>query len=153
MSGLGLQLIYENGAGDIGVKDGQLQIGNSLNTVVLASLFSNRRVEDNDQITEEDKQNIENGFWATPLMSHNKTFWGSRYWQFTRTTTATAVNGLHQAAIDATKWLQDEGIVETITVETKRTGVDRIEQIITYTETSGEISQVIFKNLWDEIRG
>ena len=153
MSGLGLQLFYENSAGDIGVKDGRLITGNSLNTIVLTSLFSNRRAEDDDPISEQDKQNIENGYWAEALMSHGNKHFGSKYWQYLRSTIVLAVNGLQQSAIEATKWLKDTGIVETIVVETNRKGIDRIEQIITYTEPTGETTQIIFKNLWDEIRG
>lgn len=148
----GLKLFFQRGEGDLGIQDGQLIVADDLNTLVLTSEFSDARAETEDPI---DQLNPEiRGFWAEVLMAVNGRRWGSKYWIYRRNILNNdTVNGVNDAGKDCVKHLKDNGVVDTITVETERQGGDRIAQQITYTEPGQqEQIRVTFRNLWDAIR-
>jgi len=149
----GLKLFFESGEGDLGIKDRRLIVEEDINTLVLTSEFSDARAQPADPV---DELNPEiNGYWAESLMAINGRNWGSKYWQYRRNIVNNdTVNGINDAGKEAVQHLKDNGIVETIEVETERQGIDRIAQQITYTEPSQQQSiRIIFRNLWDFIRG
>ena len=148
----GLKLFFENNQGDLKIENGQFVVADDLNTLVLTSEFSDARAELEDP---KDPLNIETkGYWGETLMAINARRWGSKYWLFRRVILNTeTVNSINNAGKACVQHLRDNGIVETITVETERQGIDRVGQQITYQEPSNEEpTRVIFRNLWDVIR-
>lgn len=148
----GLKLLFQNGEGDLSLKDGRLVVADDLNTLVLTSQFSDARAAEEDPV---DPLNPETrGFWGETLAAINGRRWGSKYWIYRRAILNNeTVNGVDNTGNACVQHLKDNGVVETITVETERQGVDRIAQQITYTEPGNEEpTRVTFRNLWDAIR-
>lgn len=148
----GLKLFFENGEGDIKIKNGQFIVEDDLNTLVLTSQFSDARAETDDPV--DPLRPEKRGYWGEFLMAINGRRWGSKYWLFIRNTVnSETVNSINVTGKSSVQHLKDNGIVETITVETERQGIDRIAQQITYKEPEAETAtRVTFRNLWDAIR-
>lgn len=148
----GLKLAFEKGAGDLILKDGQLVVEDDLNTLVLTSEFSDARAEADDPVDPLNPQ--VQGYWAEVLMAINGRRWGSKYWLYRRQILNDDVaNALDDTARECTQHLRDNGIVETITVETEKQNGNRVAQQITYTEPGDEEpTRITFRNLWDFIR-
>lgn len=148
----GLKLFFQSGEGDLKIENGQFVVADDLNTLVLTSEFSDARAEPEDPV---DPLNPETrGFWGETLMAINDRRWGCKYWLYRRSILNTeTVNGIDDAGKACVQHLRDNGIVDTIAVETERQGIDRVAQQITFTEPGDqEPTRVTFRNLWDAIR-
>ncbi len=148
----GLKLFFENGQGDLKIKNGRFVVEDDLNTLVMNSQFSDARAEPEDP--KDPLNNETRGFWGEFLMAINGRRWGSKYWLYKRSIVNTeTVNDLQTAGKACVQHLQDNGIVATIEVETEQKDPSTVAQQITYIEPNAEQAQrITFRNLWDTIR-
>lgn len=113
MSDIGLFLTSD--CVDLQIEEEAIQFDEGLETAVLISLFSDRR------ITVEKLPDLETdrrGWWADTISEIENDKIGSELWLYDREkiTTQTLV-GLSQACEDALNWLVEDGVADNIEVE------------------------------------
>ena len=117
-----IALVYDNAtqAADFVRDGGNLQSDDTLETVVLISLFTRRRANDDDQLPDAQDTNRQ-GWWADTYADVEGDRIGSRLWLLRRSKTTQSTLNLARAYIEeALQWLVDDGIAESVTVAVER---------------------------------
>lgn len=87
-----------------------------LETAVVISLFTDRRAEDDDPVDPTDRR----GWWADTFPGVEGDKIGSRLWELEREKqTQQTLNRAHAYVQEALAWLVDDGVAESIEVETE----------------------------------
>lgn len=115
-----------------------------LQRAVINSLFCWRRADESD-----DYGDSRSGWWADtgedePL--------GSRLWLLQRAKlTESNLRKAQEYAEEALKWLVDDGIAESVSVECERDGVDRLNMKVTVIRADGNSATGMrFEDVWGE---
>lgn len=129
---------------DIVIEDGDLKADNGLETAMLISLFSDRRVTKEELPPSETDQR---GWWADEISEPLDDKIGSILWTTERSKITEGVsNQIRDAVRDSLAWLLEEGIAETVDV----TSAIQNEQIVAtakITRPAGD--DIPFKFVWD----
>jgi len=131
---------------DLVIENGTLKADNTLETSMLISAFSNRRVGREDLppgITEQQ------GWWADQLSEVNGNLIGSRLWTLARKGKIIdeTISEMESIILELLNWLIEDGIADTITATSERDGTYGIKG-------SGEIKKpdgdnIPFSFIWD----
>jgi len=127
---------------------GSVETAADLGQLVVVSLFSDRRVDDGDDVPNaaQDPQN-RGGWWADAFAADGDKF-GSRLWLLQRgkvndATAATAVD----YAKEALQWMVDDHLCAVVDVTAER-DTDRINMTVIITKSDGTKEDHQFDDLW-----
>jgi len=130
---------------DMVIENGTLKADNSLETSMLVSAYSNRRVEAEDLppgIT------IQEGWWADQFSEVLGDLIGSRLWTLDRGKIVDeTVVEMQSILIQAFEWMTEDGIADNIVVTTERNGTNSVEGQIQVFKPDGD--NIPFKSIWD----
>ncbi len=131
---------------DMVIENGDLKPDNGLDTAVLISMFSDKRVS-----LEELPQGHRDrrGWWADLVSEPQDDEMGSTLWRLLaigKVSSFTAVE-LESIMTDALTWMLEDGIASQIVVTAERTEVNRISGSAKITKPDGD--NIPFKFLWD----
>lgn len=119
-----------------------------LRRAVTISLFSWRRAATDDALDDADRQ----GWWGDCAPSEAGDQIGSRLWLLRRRTlTDETLRDAREYAEEALLWMTDDDIVTTVAVTAERQGNDRLNLLVTLTESNGETVQLAFEDTWSLI--
>lgn len=113
--------LYSN---DIKIQNGILELDNGLQTAIYISLFTDRRIGEDDEIP--DRSNDRRGYWGDTLEDEPL---GSFLWTLDREKITTSLlNKIDTYSKDALNWLIEDGIASEINTIVERDSKN-IEQI------------------------
>lgn len=141
-----IALILENNCFDISIENDDLVADNGLETSVTISLFTDKRV------TEEELPDLETdkrGWWGDIFPEIDQDQIGSRLWTLSRSKiTNETLNRFNELCKEALQWMQEDGIAGEIAVSSE---YNEQKHLITSIEISrpDEIVER-FSVLWDE---
>lgn len=141
-----IALILEDNCFDIGIDAGDLIADNGLETAVAISLFSDRRVSEEElPQLETDKR----GWWADPTLDNDQDLIGSRLWTTERAkVTNETLRRSEELCKEALLWMQEDGIADEITIQSE---YNESKQMITTVKISRpNDEEERFSVLWDE---
>lgn len=121
---LALKFDPETGEADLCAENGQLVLGDELETLVYTSLFTHAHAGPGD-VSEEGERG---GYWGDDLdgYSHGSRLWLLRREKLTRET----LLRVHAYATEALQWLVTEGRVARVTVTVERVGNHAVNLLI-----------------------
>lgn len=109
---------------------------NGLETAIIISLYTDRRVEN------------KNGFWGDSLGDGE---WGSKIWTLRRETLNPKIQKkLEEYAKDSLKWLIDDKVAKSITVSSEIINPMSIHLLIKIIRPNGSVLGYRFNNIWGE---
>lgn len=115
---------------------------------VTISLFSWRRAATDDALDDADRQ----GWWGDCAPTEAGDQIGSRLWLLRRRAlTDDTLRDAQEYAEEALRWMTDDDIVTTVAVTAERQGNDRLNLLVTLTESNGETLQLAFEDTWSLI--
>lgn len=130
---------------DLVVENGTLKADNTLETSVLVSLHSNRRVEAEDLppgITNQE------GWWADQFGDVFGDLIGSRLWTLFRGKVVDeTVVEMETIITQSLNWMLEDGIAASVDANAERTGTNEITATIEITKPDGD--NIPFKFIWD----
>lgn len=149
MAGQDIMLGFENKnqiCPDLIIEDGDLKADNGLETATLISLWSDRRVEDEDNLPEGETD--QRGWWGDEVSSFTDDKIGSILWTSERgKTDIETQNRIKEGADDALKWMIDDGVAASVENETELAEQGRIELRTKIFKPLGD--DIPFQAIWD----
>lgn len=147
-----ITVVWDNnlGVGDWQIEPdgGDLLTGNDLATAVLVSLFTDKRASDDWNPT--DGTQDRRGWWADYY--EDRPF-GSLLWTLDRAKKTQATLGLaRQYAIDALRWLLDDGVAKTVEVDARWVTSTMIGMLIVITQPDGAVRRFAYGWAWSGIQ-
>jgi len=134
--------------GDVVLGNGDLETDKGLGTAVLMSLFSDRRADESDKYDNDDPK----GWWADALLPNAGDSFGSRLFLLNRAKALPNTEIKAQEYIfEALEWLIDDGIAESIDVDTFTFGYNynkRLGAVVKIYRTQENDLQLKFNDLW-----
>lgn len=119
-----------------------------LRRAVTISLFSWRRAATDDALDDADRQ----GWWGDCAPTEAGDQIGSRLWLLRRRAlTDDTLLDAQEYAEEALRWMTDDDIVTTVAVTAERQGNDRLNLLVSLTESNGETLQLAFEDTWSLI--
>lgn len=119
-----------------------------LRRAVTISLFSWRRAATDDALDDANRQ----GWWGDCAPTEAGDQIGSRLWLLRRRAlTDDTLRDAQEYAEEALRWMTDDDIVTTVAVTAERQGNDRLNLLVTLTESNGETLQLAFEDTWSLI--
>ncbi|MGL5344869.1 MAG: phage GP46 family protein [Plesiomonas sp.] len=117
-----------------------------LQRAVVISLFTWRRAEPDD------KSDVVMGYWGDtfPTVTGDKT--GSRLWLLRREKTLPQV--LERArlyAMEALKWITDDGVATAVSVAVYRSGTDEAQLRVLITRRAGIEESILITDFWRQL--
>lgn len=141
-----IKLIYDAdiGAYDIAISNGDLQADDGLETSVAISLFTDRRVSDDEARPEH--ANDRGGWWADETLPDNDSI-GSLLWLLKRQKITADILKLAKGyAEDALAWLVTDLVAESVVVDVIREGLTGLVFSIVITQPKNVIHR--YKMAW-----
>lgn len=136
-----LRLIKTESGYDIGIRDNDIEVDDTLKTAVIVSLFTDRRVSA-EELPPEDSDRA--GWWADAVEDD---FIGSKLWLLRREKiTSQLLVRAREYCEEALRWLIEDGIASRVAVATARTGTYSIGIGIEIEKPDGVSSRYDF--LW-----
>jgi len=137
---------FDNGTPsiDLALEDGDFKADNGLETAVLISLFTDRRVE-----PEELPPGLEDprGWWGDAISEEPNDRIGSRIWTLDRgKITVENRNKLKEYALEALLWMKDQGIASKIETSVVIIQNERLDLSVKIYRPEGE--NIPFKFVW-----
>jgi phage gp46-like protein len=126
---------------DWSVSGGQLVTDSGLETAVLISLFTDRRVSDT---SEGDSR----GWWGDSYPDIQGDQIGSRLWQLAREKQTTALLKARQYALEALQWMVTDGLVSRVNVNASVASQNALFLDISLQRSTGKLQQLRFKAFW-----
>lgn len=154
MSDIGL-FINEQGSVDLRLKNGDLEGDDGLETAVIVSLFTDRRVS-NEEIPQ--NQTSRRGWWGDRVSEIDGDQIGSRLWTLERSKrTQETLNLAEDYTKEALNWLVEDGVADSIEVTAQFEGsISEGKWTINILILKPRGQESRFKVLWDKqelIRG
>lgn len=117
---------------------------------VLISLFSWRRANPDDDLP----GNSKFGWWGDTYPEFYNDRIGSRLWLLSRAklTTQTVLKAKEYAE-EALKWLIDDGVADSVAVESERQGLDRLALGIRLVRGNKDLINIRFVDVWAYLPG
>ena len=132
MSDIGL-FIDSEGFIDIAFNEGDLKQDDSLQTALLISLFTDKRIEESER--PEDEPSLR-GFWGDIYADVEGDKIGSKLWLFSRSKrTVETLTYYEDYALEALKWLTEDEIADRVEVSAAYQGEGLLLSIYTYKGT------------------
>jgi phage gp46-like protein len=117
---------------------------------VLISLFSWRRANADDDLPGSQKY----GWWGDtyPVLTNDRI--GSRLWLLSRAKlTNQTVLKAKEYAEEALKWMIDDGVAESVIVESERQGLDRLAIGVRLVRGDKSVLNIRFVDVWNYLPG
>lgn len=136
-----IAIVWRNGRGNLALNGPDLLTGNSIETAVIISLFTDRRAQPSDPIP--DGTTDRRGWWAD---SFRKRPIGSRLWLLGREKTLESV--LERAktyADEALAWMKLAGLVKSVTCTASRVAHDRLQLSVSLVLPDGARRPMVFE--------
>ena len=141
-----IALILKDNCFDINVKDGDLEADGGLQTAVSISLFTDRRVND-EQLP--DLAESKRGWWGDMFPEIDQDKIGSRLWTLEREKRTTqTLRRFEDFCEEALEWLLDDGVASTISVVASYNSDGQLEAELIITKPDGNQSR--FQTNWDQ---
>ena len=122
--------------------DGDIETEDSLDTAILVSLFSDRRVSESEQPNEHKRRGWI-GNESTPGIQM-----GSRVWVYEQARiTNTTLSGISNAASDCLQWMVDQGIASKVSASAVSTSIG-VSLNVYITRPTSEVEQRYY-DLWN----
>jgi len=139
-------LFLQDNLFDLKIANGDLTGDNGLETAILISLFTDRRVSDEElPQLEKDKR----GWWGDMFSEVDQDQIGSRLWLINREKrTLETLRRAEEYSKESLKWLIDDGVASSITTVAIYDTNKFLQLAIDITRPSGRTSR--FQVLWDE---
>lgn len=151
---IGIKLTFDDDLGeyDISFEDNDLVTHGGLETMVIISLYSDKRAPDG--VVLPDPLNTDRrGWWGDKTSEKNNDEIGSLLWLLSRSKTTEAVLLEEKKKTEeALQWMIDEDIAAKINVITERGGVvgnDFLLKKIKIQRSDGEVTAMEFKEAWE----
>ncbi|MEK6788514.1 MAG: phage GP46 family protein [Pseudomonadota bacterium] len=132
-----------------GVETPLLAVSNPLERAVVISLFTWRRAAADDAYDGDDPM----GYWGDtwPTVMNDRI--GSRLWLLSRAKiTAQVLEAARGYAIEALSWMQEDGVVNSLSCQAQRYGIDAAALVVSLTRKDGSDLTLRFNDLWRMIR-
>jgi len=148
MSGQDVGFFWANTASpcpDLVIENGDLKADEGLETAVLISLFSDKRVT-----LEQLPRGLTDrrGWWADLISEPQDDEIGSQLWRLEPgKILASTPNEVESIIKDALDWLIEDGVAAEITVAAVRAGLTQVEAEVVISRPSGD--DIPFRFLWD----
>jgi phage gp46-like protein len=144
MSDIGL--ILENNCFDLKVENGDLVADNGLETAVSISLFTERRVSDEEL---PDLEYNKRGWWGDVFPEQDQDQIGSRLWTIDRSKVLTeTLRRSEELCKESLIWMQEDGIADEIKIESIYNENNNMITTIQITRPDEQTER--FSVLWDE---
>jgi len=141
-----IALILDNNSFDIGSDNGDLIADKGLETAVTISLFTNRRVSDEEL---PDLETDKMGWWADSTLDQDQDQIGSRLWTLNRAkATSETLRRSEELCIEALAWMKDDGIADEIGIKSEYNKNNNLIIGIEIVRPDEETER--FSVLWDE---
>lgn len=142
-----IKLAYRDPYFDLGILNNDLETEDSLKTAIIISLFTDRRITQ-EELPPEEKSLM--GCWTDAL---DEDLIGSKLWLLKRQKiTPQVVTQARQYCEEALQWLFDDGIAEQVIVTTERSGLFQLSiEIQIIRPQDSNISQKYFF-IWESIK-
>ena len=144
MSDIGLFL--KDNCFDLDIENGDLKPDNGLETAVAISLFTDKRV------TEEQLPDLETdrrGWWGDMFPEVDQDLIGSRLWTLDRSKTNNeTLRRSEELCLESLKWMQEDGIADEITIQSEYNDSKVMNTTIEITRP--DETEERFSVLWDE---
>lgn len=145
MSDIALKLVTSN-CFDLAIKDGDLEFDEGLETAVAISLFTDKRVTDEEL---PDLETDKRGWWGDMFPEVDQDQIGSRIWTLKRRKRTTEVLRLYEDySKEALEWMIEDGVANSVTVSASYDENNFLQGEITIEKPAGNSSRFIV--LWDE---
>lgn len=132
---------------DIQIQAPGLLIDQDLLTAIIISLFANRQAAPDDNIDGVDRQ----GWWGDSYATINGDKIGSRLWELARSKqTQDTLNRAQQYCVEALQWLIDDGVAQSVQVQTANNGNNILAIAVTINKPSGT-AKFNFQYVWEQI--
>ena len=117
-----IRLVLGAQGADLEIVNGDFRLDLGLSTAVLISLFSDRRLEEDEEL--EGGETDRRGWWADSAADR----YGSHLWRFDRSKMVPSTQaGVEGAARESLQWLKSDGIAGEVEVSGEVVGSDRID--------------------------
>lgn len=147
-----LALTYTDGIIDLDLGDDGSAIDEGLYTAVIISLFSDRRAEADDDLS--DASGDRRGWWGDIYPDSDGDLIGSRLWLLSREKQIhSVVQRAEQYAAQALQWLIDDGIADRVEVTGSNLADGVLALVIQIYRPDGDIVDYRFDNLWEALNG
>ena len=133
---------------DVSIVNGDLEQDDGLETAVILSLFTDRRVTDDELPTGQENKR---GYWADKYSSVNNDLSGSRLWTLERSKRLPeTLRRAEDFVKEALGWMIEDGVASSIEATAQNTAgtLNFWELFITIKKPSGRTSR--FQVLWDK---
>lgn len=141
-----MRLSQKNGYFDLNIKDGDLESDEGMETAIAISLFTDRRVNEEDLPPgHSDKR----GWWGDMFSEVDQDKIGSRLWTiFPGKTTQETLRKSEDYSTEALQWMIDDGIVDAINVSSSYNESKHLNSQLSVTRPDGRTSR--WDVLWDK---
>jgi len=139
----------EKGYSDIQIENGDIKIGDELQTAVEMSMFTDARALTNPEPRVRKTIDALRGWWADAI---DDEVLGSLYWIYSRRKqTQEVLNGVAEAFRDSLQWLIDDGVASVITVVNEWADTDRMNVTVTIEKPNDSDVTFTWGFVWDEL--
>lgn len=144
-----LKLVYRAFQGDVELGRGDLVIDETLETAILVSLFTDRRVSAEELPQGETSRR---GFWGDMLEEDGDEI-GSKLWLLDREKESDdeLLARAEEYSAEALRWLVDDGIASSVEVETELIGRGQLGISVAVIRPDGVGENYRFNTLWERI--
>ena len=133
---------------DFKVVNGQLANEHDIKTALMISLFTDRRANDDDDLPSKDSNR--RGWWGDAFMSRRI---GSRLWLLSRSKKINSVVvRAKEYATEAVKWMIEDKVAESVTVEVEALEPDVLAIAVTVKRNSKPPEKYKFDYAWRDIQ-
>ena|SRR5690348_11728614 len=145
-----IALIYIDGQFDFQLSDNDFMKDEGLETAIIISLFTDRRVRPEELPVEETDRR---GYWADAINDDGDLI-GSKLWLLKREKiTSEVLVKARQYCEEALQWLVDDNIADRVDVITERTDLNQISiEIDIIKPHDGSVSRK-YAFIWDNVNG
>ncbi len=139
-------------SGDFSLLANDLESGQSLQTAVLISLFSDRRGESGDVLP--DGQTDRRGWWADAHPDVEGDQIGSRLWLLARAkTTPEVLDRAQDYARESLQWMIDDKVASRVEVTAEFFAPGSLGLTVTITRPTGDATRFRFGRAWASLEG
>src|SRR3990167_11218221 len=141
-----IALVLTENSFDVEIQESDLMPDEGLETAVAISLFSDRRVSD-EQLP--DFETDKRGYWGDAFPEVDKDKIGSRLWTMDRSKVLTETpRRSEELCKEALEWMKEDGIAGEITINSEYNESKHMTTEIQISRTEGEV--IRFEVLWDQ---
>lgn len=148
-----LRTLFTKFQGDLSIVGPDLEEDDGLQTAVAISLFTDRRVREGEQLPRTsmpgDTALDRRGWWGDTFPPVEGHLTGSRLWTLAREKqTDAVVQRARDFALEALRWLLDDGIARAVNVTTEINAPGVLGLLVEVVRPDKPVAQYRFENFW-----